>query len=249
MDFLPSLPIDGQLIPLVMAIALVAGALQGVVGFGYAVIAGPLLVLIDPRFVPGPMVMVGLVLVALVALRERQQPAWKDLGLLTAGRLIGSVAGGFVIFYVSIDVTALLFGILLSIVVAVSALGYSVEPTIRTIPATGVFSGLLSTVAGIGGAPAALLHQRDSGSELRGRLALYAIPGGSISLATIAVARRLQALELAYAVLLLPGVLLGFVLSRVVNRWVDQSSLRPYVLAVAGAAALGVLIRSILRLA
>jgi hypothetical protein len=41
------------------AIMLIASALQASVGFGLALLAVPLLALLDPRLVPGPMLLAG----------------------------------------------------------------------------------------------------------------------------------------------------------------------------------------------
>ena len=66
---------------LVVAVVVVAvtSAVHGAVGFGMNLLAVPALVLLDPTFVPGPAVAVGLVLSVLVAGRERS-PVDRRLG-------------------------------------------------------------------------------------------------------------------------------------------------------------------------
>ena len=70
-----------------------AGAiLQGAVGFGFAVVAAPLLLLIDARLVPGPLVFAALVLVVLMALRDRRGTDLAGVGWILLGRLPGTAA-------------------------------------------------------------------------------------------------------------------------------------------------------------
>ena len=55
----------------VFSVVTAAACIQGAIGFGMALIAAPLLVLIEPDPVPGPLISSSLVLVSLIALRDR----------------------------------------------------------------------------------------------------------------------------------------------------------------------------------
>ena len=56
----------------IIACAVFCGAcLQGSLGFGLGLLAAPVLVLVEPRLVPGPLVCMSLVMAILVAARER----------------------------------------------------------------------------------------------------------------------------------------------------------------------------------
>jgi hypothetical protein len=52
------------------AIMSIASSLQASVGFGLALLAVPLLALVDPRLVPGPMLLAGSLLALASAYRE-----------------------------------------------------------------------------------------------------------------------------------------------------------------------------------
>ena len=58
---------------LVATLITTAGAtLQGAVGFGLGLLSVPLLILIEPDFIPGPLILAAFFLNILVSLRERQ---------------------------------------------------------------------------------------------------------------------------------------------------------------------------------
>ena len=64
------------------SLIMVAGSLlQASIGFGIALFVVPLLVLLNPAFVPGPMLFASLFLASLMALRGREAIEPKKLGL------------------------------------------------------------------------------------------------------------------------------------------------------------------------
>ncbi|MGE4605929.1 MAG: sulfite exporter TauE/SafE family protein, partial [Myxococcota bacterium] len=53
------------------AVVLIGSAVQGAAGFGLGLIAAPVLLLLDPRWVPGPLMASGVTFTILVAYKER----------------------------------------------------------------------------------------------------------------------------------------------------------------------------------
>ena len=99
-------------IALVGLIVLVGSTLQGSVGFGMGLLASPLLILIDPRFVPAPILLSTLVLVSLLTLRERHAIDLHGIGWAMVGRVGGTAAAGVVLVALPGDRLVLLFGVL-----------------------------------------------------------------------------------------------------------------------------------------
>jgi uncharacterized protein len=87
----PGLP----LVTMIMAnvIIAIASALQASVGIGLALLAVPLLALVDPRLVPGPLLLAGSVLAFASAYREWHAVDVKSFGLSLLGLAIGTVCG------------------------------------------------------------------------------------------------------------------------------------------------------------
>ena len=85
------------------AVVLVGAAVQGAVGFGLGLIAAPILLLIDPRFIPGPLIGGGVALTALVAWRERHDIHFEGLWPGMFGRFVGVGAAAAVLTVVSAE--------------------------------------------------------------------------------------------------------------------------------------------------
>lgn len=218
---------------------------QGAVGFGMALVAAPLLVLIHPDLVPGPLLVNGLALTLLVVLRERASIDLRGVQWALVGRVPGVVAGAWVLTLVSARSLALLVGLAVLAGVALGLSGLRLAPTPRTLLGAGLCSGIFGTVASIGGPPLALVYQHEPGPRLRGTLAGYFVVGGLMSLAALVAIGRYGAGELRWTLLMLPGTVLGFAFSRRFTAFVDAGRTRRAVLAITVAAGAVAVLRSL----
>lgn len=227
--------------------AVASGALvQASVGFGYALIAAPLLVLVSPDFVPGPMLASSVVLSAGVALREWQHVDRRIVGWTLVGRIPGVWLAALVVTLVSDRTLTIVFGASVLLGVAMSMSGLRVEPTTRVLLGTGLVSGLMGTLSAIGGPPIALLNQHQEGPMLRATLCAYFTLGGLLSIAGLAVVGRFGARELAQSALMLPPMAVGFVLARHAHPLLDGGYTRTGVLAIALVSGLAVIANAVL---
>jgi len=223
----------------------VGSLLQGAVGFGLSLIAAPLVTLIDPTLVPGPLLMAALVLPVLTARRDR---SWIDLrGVRWAlvGRVPGSILGAAMLSGLSPRYMSLAVGLVVLAGVAMTASGIHLRPRGPTLLVAGVLSGFMGTTAAIGGPPLALVYQHAEGPRLRGTLAGYFVVAAAISIAVLALAGRFGRHDVLAGVALLPGVVLGYSLSHRAARWVDRGFTRHAVLLVSALAALALVIRAL----
>ncbi len=70
------------------------GALvQGAVGYGMALVAAPLLTLLDPALVPVPLLLLATVHSVLAVIRDGRHADWLGIGWAMLGRLPGTVLG------------------------------------------------------------------------------------------------------------------------------------------------------------
>jgi uncharacterized membrane protein YfcA len=236
------------LLSVVFLVSLAAASMQSSLGFGYTILGAPFLVLIEPRFIPGPALTIAGLLLVFVLLRDRSRARWGETAILTVGRAAGTVVGGVLLARFSVHGIAIFFAVSLVLAVIASIAGLRIRPTPPTMVGTGIVSGVMSTVAGLGGAPAALLFQHEEGGRLRAGMSAFLLPGTAMSLIAIAAAGRLGALELTLAAAMAPGAVVGYLLSSRITPIVDGRSLRTGVLAVTGLAGLTVLIRSLVTL-
>lgn len=214
-----------------------AALVQGCIGFGMALLTTPVLALVDPAFVPVPLLLVNLPLSTLVAVRERGAVDRAALPFALAGRVVGTAAGTLVVAAVSTDTLQVVVALVVLAAVAVSARGPAVVPGPRTLVAAGFASGVTGTTAALGGPPIALLYRDAPGARLRSTLAVYFLVGSTLSLGGLALAGLVTRHTLALAAALVPGTLVGFALSSAVAPHVDRRGLRGIVLATSGISA------------
>lgn len=218
-------------------------ALQGSVGFGLGMFAVPILVLIDPRFVPAPLLFSSIVLTALLTRREWSGVDGAALKWALSGRVVGTAVAAAALTALSDRTLGITFGVLVIAAVAMSASGLRLSPKRWTLVGAGTLSGFMGTTASIGGPPMALVYSREAGPRIRGTLSAYSLMGVSISLVGLAAVGRFTTREALLALFLVPGILLGFVVSRATARWLDRGYIRAAVLVVSAAAAVVVIVR------
>ena len=118
-------------------------------------------------------------------------------------------------------------------------------PTGRTLVAAGVLSGLLGTIAAVGGPPLALLYQDAPGARIRSTISGFFLVGTIVSLVALWLVGRFGAGEFRLALIMLPGMLAGLALSRRTARYVDRGYTRPAVLAVVALTGLAIVVRQL----
>lgn len=228
----------------VLAVVVVAGGavLQGSLGFGFGMLASPMLALIDRELVPGPVLVLGLTVAAIIAWRERGALDWRGIRWALVGRVVGTIAGVAVIHRLDRDELAIVLGVFIILAVGLSIAGWHVAPTPRTLVGAGAVSGLMGTLTSIGGPPMALVYQRERAARLRSTLAGFFLFGAGLALASLIVAGEVRGAELRAGLLLLPGLVLGLTVSRALKPYLDHGWTRPAVLALCLSAAVVLII-------
>lgn len=230
---------------LAVAIVGVGSALQGSIGFGLALLTAPLLEWIDPRLVPGPLVIAVTVLLALTAHRERHAIDSRGLGWILAGRVPGTVIGALALTGLTARALTVSLGVLVLLGVGISLLSLRLPRTPGILSFAGFVSGMMGTTAALGGPAVAILYQHERGEMVRSTLATYFLIGAFMSISALYLIGRLGKLELELGVALLPGILGGFLPSRGTGAWLDRGRTRTAVLLLSGLAGLASVIRGL----
>jgi len=215
-------------------------AIQGAVGFGVNLFAAPVLVLINGRLVPGPMILAALVLNVLIVRREPSEGQWEAIRWPLVGMVPGAFAGGVLLRVLDTnrDTLALFFGTLILLAVLLSVSGLHPAPTRRALSVAGMAAGFMGTAVGIGGPPMALMYQHREGSDLRGALGRFFGVSSVVSLAVLAGAGLFGWADVGIAVFLLPGIVAGYVCSGALAARVDGRHVRVAVLSLSAASAM-----------
>lgn len=232
---------------LALASAVTAGAasLQVTIGIGFALICVPLLSLIDPALAPVPQLMLILPLSVALAWRERHEADLRAVPWVILGRLPGAALG--VMLLAAFDERTLGITIALMVLMAVGIVstGITIPRNPVTSFTTGTVSGITSLVAAIGGPPVALLYRSAKGATVRSSLGVVFAFGVTISLTARWIASEISGDDLLIAALLLPSMVFGLWAGRSWARHVDGPRLRAAILVVSAAAAVVLLIQSL----
>lgn len=238
---LPSLTLETAL--LAAAIMAVGATLQAAIGMGLALFVVPLLLLLDVRFVPGPLQLAAIVLACGMALRERSSIEWRGLGVALGGLVCGTALGAAALSALDPAGLPRLFGGLILLAVLLSLAGLVVRPTGPALLTGGAIAGIMGTMVGIHGPPIALVLQHAEPSRLRAMLAAFFVIGYVAAVAALVTAGLFGREQLVMGLVLAPGAALGLVLGPLVVGWLDRRLLRAAVLAISGLSALGLLLR------
>lgn len=230
---------------LASVVTLFGAILQGSIGFGLGLLGVPLLVLVNPDFVPGPLLLAALILNLFISGRERKSIDTLRLKWAILGRAFGTGLGAGLLLIFPRDNLSLLFGsmVLLAVMISIAGVDFSLSPC--NLFGAGTFSGFMGTTSAIGGPPVALVYQRKTGPQLRGTLAAIFIFGTVLSLFTLMLIRRFGWQELLAGISLLPGVLLGFAFSSATAKVLDRGFTRPAVLIASAVSAAAVILKSL----
>ena len=152
-------------------IAVMLGAiLQASTGLGAGLIIVPLLALVSLVFVPGPLVLASMVLSGLMAYQGRREIDVRGLPWLLAFLFAGVVLGALSIAAIPAKRAGVAFGVLVLIAVAVSAAMPRLERNLPVVAGSGVLSGFMGAISGIGAPILALLYQHEKPGVLRSTL-------------------------------------------------------------------------------
>lgn len=238
-------PLDITSVLLTFGIAVLGATLQGSVGFGLGLIGVPLLVLIDPIFIPGPLLLAAFMLNLLMSHRERTSIDFSGVKWAIPGRILGAILGAGLLTIIPQDQLSVLFGIMVLVAVAINFAGWDLSPSPWNVLGAGTFSGFMGTTSAIGGPPMALVFQRQKGPQIRGTLSVIFAFGTIISLISLSTVGRFGLMEIRAAMILFPGIVLGFYLSNQTARILDRGFVRNAVLVTAAASGLFVILRNL----
>ena len=227
----------------------VCGAfIQSVIGLGFVMLVAPFLVLYNPEFVPVPMLLVGTFLPSLIVWRDRRALDFTGLKSAIAGRIFGTILAVWLITRISQNTFMLIFWGPFVVTVLLSTFTFTIRPTPARVGIAGIFSGLMGTLAAVGGPPMALLYQNERGEVIRATLSGFFVLGTLLSILFLAVAGEVTLNDFKLFLYLVPGVLIGFFLSGYAVDFVDRGYMRKAMLSVSFVAGLLVVLQAIFGL-
>ena len=230
----------------VLATTLVVGAaVQGLVGLGLGLVAAPVTMLLEPSLMPDLLLWLALLMPVVTLVREHHDIDWPGIGWSVAARIPGTAVGVWLLTVFSERALGIAVGVMVLVSVLLTARAVVVPVNRRSLVTAGLVSGVTGTATSIGGPPMALLLQHRPPHQIRSTLGVYFLLGAGLSLAGLAVVGGLEGSTFVLALLMVPCLLVGFGISRVLHRWLPRHQVRVAVLVVCGGSAVVLLVRSL----
>lgn len=235
----------GELI-LILGITAIAAAVQGSVGFGFNILAVPVLTLIDPDLTPIPMILASFPLNVMTFIPERRSAELGSAAWVLAGRVPGTVLGAWLLATADGRVIDALIACVVLAATAVLWRGARITRTTPTRIGAGFVAGVTGTVSAIGGPALALLYHGERGPIIRSTLATIFVGGAIIATTTLGISGQIGRRDLQLALVLIPGMILGFRASRLLVPRIDGARLRTATLVVAAFAGVTLGVKTVL---
>lgn len=181
---------DAELLATVAVLA--GGACHSATGFGFVLVAGPLVAAaFQPEEAITSLLCLGMLMSSLTLLTEarRPDPLWRESGQILAWGSIGALAGTFLL--AELDATALQLLVTATVLATLlirRRLTHVADP-FRRIPVVGLTAGVLTTTTSANGPPILLylLGRRVEATRMRDTLSVLFIAFAAIGLAALAV--------------------------------------------------------------
>ncbi|MEX0346969.1 MAG: TSUP family transporter [Rhizobiaceae bacterium] len=234
------------LIGLVVVVVMFGAFVQAGLGMGFGQAAAPLLALIDPQLVPGPVLMLGFATACWGAWRERKQIVWSQVWTGCTGRFLGAAAATVVLAYLTDrDVFMLIFGLLIGVSVIMSAAGWRLPFNRTNLVVMSGVSGLTGTITSIGAPPLAIVYADRNPKHARPTLSAFFAFGCAISLAGLFVSGWSKPSDITVAIMMVPPMVAGTVAAWLVKDRFDKRY-RGLLLLLAGGATIVLVARGLL---
>ena len=224
----------------------VGAAVQSAVGFGLAVVAAPFVVLAEPSLMPGAILVCGFFLPLWELVRHDRDIDGRMLVSAYGMRLALTPLGAAVVVWAGAREIALIVGVMMLLVVAVSLTPLSVRATVPNALGAGAITGVAGTAASIGGPFFAMVLQHERPERIRSTLAAFFVLGSLTSLAALSFAGELHRTQLAAGLLWVPFLALGVWLGGPLRHLVSRERMRHVVLTFCTVASVVVIARAVL---
>lgn len=240
--------IDPQTLALASLIVFLGALTQSLIGFGLAVVASPLLYIVDPQLVPGPVIAMGFTISLLTLFRERGHLEFNGLQYALIGRVPGGFIGASLLLFAPQPILGLSIAAIVAVAVILSLYKFSLPVNKKTLFGAGVVSGIFGNIAAIGGPPMAILLSGKDASQFRAALSAFFIFSSTIAMVILAITGLLELKHLWLSLMLLPSVLLGYVVAGRLVGSVDKDKTKMATLVLCSISALVLTVKSVIEL-
>lgn len=232
-------------------IMMIAAIVQGITGFGFSLVAFPLLALLLPVQVVTPILVLSSLILNVIVFKSVTGIRFKGIRAMTLLAIISTPIGAYILKVISPDILKISVGIVITATALFLLKGYQVkfkrELLARSI--TGFFSGLLNGTLSMSGPPI-ILYMSNQGAEkdkLRGSFSLFAMITNVFAIITLYYAGLINSTVFVNFVELIPALIIGVILGVQISRKVNENTFRKITLYLLIAMGISTLILTLVK--
>ena len=199
-------------------IILLAALVQGITGFGFALIAVPLLSLFIPEIKSITPIIVGYSLVTniLIFCKSKNHVKLKEIMPLIIFGIIGTPIGTYILLFVNAKILKLTIGLIICVTATAMLKNYKIRIKNEKLSygLVGILSGLLNGSIGLSGPPVVLFmtNQGIKKETFRANLSIYGIVTNIFALTTFILGGIINNTVVIYAINFFPALLIGSII-------------------------------------
>ncbi len=224
----------------------IAALVQTSTGMGFAMIAAPLLALVNISFVPGPMLFINLFLSVFMLGDGRSHVVRREILALGPAILVGTLISAAILSRIPGYRLAVVFASLILLAVAISIFAKAPPFTSRNLSICGVAVGIMGSTSGIPGAPLVIMYQNEPLEKTRPTMALVFTFSYITSLCALAYVGVFNVRLALDGLMLFPGLLIGYGFGRWARRFMTQALGRILMLSIASTGSVLLIAKSVL---
>lgn len=231
-------------------IMMLSAVVQGITGFGFSLVAFPLLALMLPLQAVTPILVLSSLILNVVVFKSVDGIQLKGIRAMTLLAIISTPIGAYLLKVVSPDVLKIAVGIVITSTALFLLKGYQVkfkrELLARSI--TGFFSGLLNGTLSMSGPPI-ILYMSNQGvkkDKLRGSFSLFAMITNVFAIVTLYFAGLINSKIIVSFAQMIPALIVGVILGVIISRKVNELLFRKVTLYLLVAMGISTLVVAIL---
>jgi uncharacterized protein len=222
---------------LAATVIFIASLTMSVVGFGFGLIATPILLLfLDSKTVVLFSAGLGSITGLLVFIQTRYFAKPKIIAILGISSLIGLPIGILMIDHISAPILKIVIGILVIIFAVLFASGRTFKNPRENLGSalSGFIGGLLMSGTGLGGPPVSLylINQNYEKQLFRACIAAYFVISGMTTFAALGISGTVSGSRLLQALTFIPLVVIAYFIGKKILPHINQSLFRIIILAV-----------------
>ena len=222
---------DSLLLTAVLLIALFAGMIQGTVGFGFVLVAAPLMsIFVDPKVVVPAIIVQRLATGVPILLHAYRHLRIRRMWVLALAGMAGVPAGTLVLLVLNASPLRLLIGAVVITAAVAMILGFR-KPLRYELAASvpvGFTSGTLSASTGLAGPPVIFFYTNQglNPREFRANIVAHFVMLDIVTLPSFIIGGLYPGETVLFSAQLLPATLVGVMGGIVINRWVSEALFR-----------------------